>query len=157
MVYTGLYTSLYPPLQPEHIDRLEQAICAFSLSRFDEAQAIYDDPGLPPSHTIPVIALERARAYSYQGLERDSVELLTKALEWNKELEDGGRVQELMRLKLRQSSIIANGHLGIALEEARRIRGLLINIPLEKYTDIDVSHLQHKEIWCLPTKLTVFW
>jgi hypothetical protein len=44
-----------------------------------------------------------------------------------------------MRLKLRQSSIFAYGHLHIALEEARRIRGLLINIPLEKYTDIDVS------------------
>ena len=151
MVYISLYTSLYPSLQPQHIDRLEQAICAISLSRFDKAKAIYDDPGLPPSHIIPVIALERARAYSCQGLVRESIDLLTKALECNKELEDGGRVQELMRLKMRQSGIIAYGHLHIALEEARRVRGLLENIPFEKYTDIDVSHLQHNEIWCLPT------
>jgi hypothetical protein len=139
MVYTGLYISLYPSLRPEQIDKLEQAICALSLSRFNEAQAIYGDPVLQPSYNTPVVALQRSGVYSDQELARKSVDLLTEA---NNEIEDGGRVQDLIRIKMHQSRIIADGRLRDALEEARRVRGLLVNHPLEEYTDIDVSHLQ---------------
>ena len=82
--YRSTYSSLYHTLQPGHIVILDDAILAYSLGHFDDVETIFQQC-LPPSHTLPILALERSKAYDMQGLHRKKIDLFQKALEWNKD------------------------------------------------------------------------
>jgi hypothetical protein len=146
------YTSLLPTLQPpEHIVALEEAIIAGRLGHFDEAEAIFEQR-LPPSHTLPIIALERSKVYETQGLHFKSVNLLRKALDWN---DDAGHERWLMRISHRNGEFYVHGALFNALEEARKVRSLLMDVPFEQYTDIDVRSVSLR-CACYTTELAKF-
>ena len=135
--YHSAYTSLYHALQPGHIIALEEAILAYTLGHFEDAEAIFEQR-LPPSHTLPILALERSKVYETQGLHWKKVQLFEKALEWNK---GPGAEHERRLLLLFQShaKALVHGTLRDALEEARKMPAFLADLPLEKYTDINVS------------------
>jgi tetratricopeptide (TPR) repeat protein len=123
-------------LQPEHIIALEEAIVAYKLGQFDDAEAIFEQR-LPPSHTLPILALERSNGYEMQGLHRKSLPLYSKTLsEWN---QDGAEPERrLLCLLLRRAEAFVDGTLYRALEEARKMPDFLADLPLDKFTDIDV-------------------
>jgi hypothetical protein len=134
--YRGRYPSLRRTLQPEHIPALNEAILAFSLGNFDESHAIFEQR-LPPSHTLPILALERSRAYVNQGLCSKRAELLRKALESQKE--DIGRERWLMHIMRCWDESSLYGTLKTALMETRKLRDVLpVNLPLQEYSEIDV-------------------
>ena len=135
--YRSTYSSLYHTLQPGHIVMLDEAILAYTLGHFDDAETIFQRH-LPPSHTLPILVLERSKAYDMQGLHREKIDLFRKALEWNKDGVEQAPERRLILLLLRHAEALVYGTLHIALEEARRMPDFLAELPLDEFTDIHV-------------------
>jgi tetratricopeptide (TPR) repeat protein len=139
-------------LQPEHIIALEEAIVAYKLGQFDDAEAIFEQR-LPPSHTLPILALERSSGYEMQGLHRKALPLYTKALSECKR--DGAEPERRLQcLLLCRAKAFVDGTLYRALEEARKMPDFLADLPLDKFTDIDVRPTSKGR--CPVIKLTHF-
>jgi len=150
--YCVAYTSLYRTLQPQHIAALEEATLAYKLGQFDDAEAIFERR-LPPSHTLPILALERSNGYEMQGLHRKSLPLYSKTLSGCNQ--DGAEPERrLLCLLLRRAEAFVDGTLYRALEEARKMPDFLADLPLDKFIDIDVRPTSKGR--CPVIKLTRF-
>lgn len=143
------FPSLLQFLQPHEVDALENAICAFRCGRYQEAEKIFATQ-LPESHTLPVLALERADMYTTQGHEHKRMSLLKKTLEYLEDWDMGDYEvedeQRLLNLMLGDSEIWIFGKLDPALSRARIGKSYLKSKSLEKISDIEVrkrTALQH--------------
>ncbi len=135
----GSYSDLYGTLSATEAQALEEAIRARRLGRFHECRRILDEE-LPPSHLLPILAIEKANLEARLGLERTRLELLSKALESQTEWRTKpiGNEVELLSILRAEAKAKAEGTLKQALAQARSLRDNVGNLPLENWTDIEV-------------------
>ena len=141
--YWSHFSDLYGPLTSSEIPVLEKAVRARKLGRLHEARAIWDHE-LPPSHLVPVLALERAELEGRFGFEQSRFQVLDAALtaqaEWRER--PMGREVELLTVLRSEARFTAQGMLYQALQSARRLRETLECVSLDDWTDIEVSKRQ---------------
>ena len=131
---------LYSTLTSSQARSLERAIFARLLDRFEESRNIFETE-LPPSHTLPILAIERYLLENRQGLCRRALTVVEKALECQQQWlgERTGREADLLRLLRAFARKDVEGTLKYALDEARAVKLRIAAVPIEKWTDIEVS------------------
>ena len=137
--YWGTLTSLYDSLSAQQTIDLEKAIECRYRGLYKQAESIYSDL-LPPSRSIPVVAIERATLYERMGYETKRAEILREALETVTDNDDAltHSVRCLLRILLASSDLYVLGQLKASLEEARILRAWLILEDPLNYSDVMV-------------------
>jgi hypothetical protein len=137
--FWGNYSDLYHTLGTIEIQSIEAAILARRLGQFQKAREILDLE-LPPSHILPVLALEKSNLETRVNHERTCHEVLVLALssqsQWR---ETSGREVQLLSLRSVESRLEAYGSARAALQAARGIRDEWDDLPMEHWTDVEVS------------------
>ena len=131
---------LYSTLTPLQARSLEKAILARLLDRFDESRNIFKTE-LPPSHTLPILAIERYLLESRRGLCRNAHAIIDKASECQQQwlekcIEQEAHLLRLLRAFARKD---VEGTLKHALDEAGAVKLCTAAVPIEAWTDIEVS------------------
>lgn len=118
--------SAYPSLlgsveEEDHRDAFEKASCAHFCGRFVDATAIFDTQ-LPASHTIPLLALQKADMLTTQGLEHERIELLQRALHNAEKTSLSDPEVRLLKLMLADAEYWAFGKLNNAFLQAQSVQ-----------------------------------
>lgn len=133
--------SLHHTLEAQVVAQLEEAsLCCF-LRDFEPAQEIFDTfPVDLCCH--PVIAYQHAQVYWLQWLQYKGAEILEKALAAEGKFEsvfrDSG-VYTLLRICYGLVKYYAEGNFAPARDAMREVRGWLLYVPIEEYTDVQVN------------------
>ena len=135
VLYWGSYHFMYGSLTPGEVLDLEQAIFARRLGRYKEARRIWNEE-LPPSHTVPVLAIEKAeleiRLLRHQS-ELDILELcLASQSQWRQTPSEPEI--KLLTILVAAARAKVHGSLYSALLEARRMRSMWEGKPIEEWS-----------------------
>ena len=137
--------TLYPPLlsilkTEQERNHLEEAAMAHQCGRYIDARAIFDND-LPPSSSIPMLAMERADMLTAQGVERERIALLETTLRNHELTNDGVDSDErlLLELMLLDAVYWAYGKMEGLLEKARQIRERVSRVDINNLGDLEVS------------------
>ena len=142
----GIHTSLYAGLSKEHVTALEEAICARHSGHLALALAIFEDR-LPPAHTVPVIAIEKAELLQWMGHEKDSALLCRQCVDFHQHHGSrGSGVLNLLILLEALYLIFTSGKLLPALETTRTLRTWFNSMSMRACTSIEVclSLIKHR-------------
>ena len=139
MRYWGHFSDLYGSLTTSEVQSLEKAIRARKLGRLRDARAIWDRE-LPPSHLVPVLALEKSELEGRFGFEKSRFQVLDEALASQAAWRENpvGHEVDLLTILRSEAKLMAEGMLHQALLSARNLRGILESVPLDTWTDIEV-------------------
>ena len=133
------YPSLLSSLPQEQRVALEEAASAHYCGRYAEAHSIFHSR-LPPSSSIPILALQRADMLTSQGCEHERIDLLQAALAavsmTEPELEP---VRLLMEMMLADALYWAYGEMNPAIDLLPVVRKLLRRSGIENLSDIEVD------------------
>ena len=136
-----LYPALLSIMKTEkERNHLEEAAMAYRCGRFADAKAIFDY-SLPPSSSIPMLAMEHADMLTTQGVERERIKLLEATLH-NHELTNYGTATDerlLLELMLLDAYYWAYGKMGGFLDKARQVRQRLSQTHIYNLSDLEVS------------------
>ena len=138
-----LYPSFLSILKTEQDRRyLEKAVMAYQCGRYNEAKELFDFK-LPPSFSIPILAMQRADMLSAQGMELERAQLLKAALNSYEFADD--RDATMMRLLLELMHVDANfwafGKMAGLLDKARQIRRYVCQVKIDALSDLEVSYI----------------
>lgn len=141
----GDIRSLHSTLDGATAAQLEEAILCCHLRDFEPALAIFNDfPSKLRVH--PVIAYYHSQAYWLQWLHFKGANVLQEAQaaadDFVPQFRDSG-VYTLLRMCRGLVQYYAEGHFTLAREAM--IRSWLSHVPIEEYTDIQVSYRQRGE------------
>jgi len=140
--YFGLNTSLYSTLDSETIEHLEKAIYFTRLCFYDEAQSIFEDKLSALKH-IPVVIIEWAELFLLQLRLRDAINILESGFKASQDhdidVDFDLTEYRLMRLFIGLCEIEGKGRLEGALQEIGRTVDWLTQVPVEEYSDVQVS------------------
>ena len=136
-----LYSPLLSILKTEQgRNDLEEATMASQCGRYPDARAIFDHK-LPPSSSIPMLAMQHADILSNQGVEQERLRLLKETLNANIVAQSSEASMErlLLELMLLDASYWAHGRMDGLLDKARRIRECIAQVNVDCLDDIEVS------------------
>ena len=127
----------YPPLlsilkTEKERYHLEEAAMAYQCGRFVDAKALFDID-LPPSSSIPMLAMEHADMLTTQGVERERIKLLEATLH-NHKIE-----HLLLELMLLDTIYWAYRKMEGLLDKAREIRTWVSQVNIKDLSDLEVS------------------
>ncbi|KAI8635324.1 CHAT domain-containing protein [Xylariaceae sp. FL1651] len=133
------YPSLLPSLTNEQQVLLENAASAHYCGRYQEADAIFTSE-LPPSHTIPIVALQHADMLTASGRERDRVNVIRAALS-SPDLEEGASrpLKLLLRLMLAEAEFFGFGWLPDVCELLPHVRSLFWDGGVDALSDFQFT------------------
>ncbi|KAL8826724.1 MAG: hypothetical protein Q9191_003620 [Dirinaria sp. TL-2023a] len=139
----GDLRSLYHTLEPEVVDRLEEAILCCWLRDFEPAIAIFKSFNAELGHH-PVIAYQHNQAYWMQWSHSKSAEILQEGLAaadgFRRLFQDSG-IYLLLRLCYGTAQLFTEGNLTVARDAMRELRDWLTNVPIHEYTDVQTQCL----------------
>lgn len=142
----GLLPSLYRTLTSRQIFFLEWSTEQRYSGNYLLSRMIFEH-FLPSSSSLPILALERATLYEFEGLDGLSVTCLNEAIAAQQSLgwEISSPVFRLMKIRIASAGFYAYGHLRQALEEARALQPWLDSQDHLSYTDVTVHscHAQY--------------
>lgn len=122
-LYWGGYHFMYGPLTPGEILVLEQAIFARRLGRYKQARQFWNEK-LPPSHTAPVLAIEKAELEARLLRHRTGLDILEECLasqaQWRQTLSEPEI--KLLTILVAAARVKVHGSLHSALLEARKMK-----------------------------------
>lgn len=135
----GLLPSLYSALTGRQVCFVELSAMLRYSGDYITPQLIFEHL-LPPTNSLPVLALERATLYEMEGLDAMAATCLKEAMEvyQNKEWDASSSLFRLMKIRRASTEMTAYGHLPQALDEARKLYSWLENQDLNDYTDVTV-------------------
>ena len=137
----SLYPTLLSVLKTDNErNHLEEAAMAWQCGRFADAKALFDH-NLPPSFSIPMLAMEHADMLTTQGVERERIKILDAALHDNKHTNNGVTTDErlLLELMLLDAYYWAYGKMEGLLEKARQVREWVSQVDIKDLSDLEVS------------------
>ena len=144
--YRGINTSLYSALGPTSIQHVERAVVLTDLGAYVEAQQLLDEQ-LDCCRLTSAVVLARAELALRQFKSGLLFRILDEALvEAEKAGLDIDKAEFRLMYLLRGFAILS--HKGIKeppLEEISRAKEWLMDVPVEKYTDIQVSVNHEKD------------
>ncbi|KAK5995191.1 hypothetical protein PT974_03588 [Cladobotryum mycophilum] len=135
------FPSLLPSLSTSQQEALEDAACAHYCGRYHDADVIFESR-LPPSHTIPILALQHADMLSSSGREHQRIEVLENTL-MTLSFEDEAEyscLEMLLKMMLAEAKFFAFGH-APQEENARLLRSLRVQLrgrSLESLSDLEI-------------------
>jgi hypothetical protein len=138
----GNLWSQYHTLDPTAIAPLEQAILYCRVRAYDQSNAILDAFS-PELRHHPVIAFERCQNYWLAWKLKDCLNVLREAIAWAEahgKVEDASRIYTLLRMSLARAEVLVVADFSKARESLKEIKRWLENIPIDKYTDVQVSY-----------------
>ena len=135
----GSYSFMYGPLTPAEILNLEKAIFARRLGRYTQARQLWD-VHLPPPHTVPVLALEKAELEARLLRYRCRLAILEKFLSSQAEWRQTPSEQEVKLLTILATAtrVEVYGSLHQALLEAREMKSMWQGRSVEEWSPIEV-------------------
>ena len=135
----GSLTSLYNSLTSRQVFFLERSIQYRYAAQFDVARVMFQHL-LPPSSSLPILALERATLYEMEGFDGLAATCLQEAMTAlpGLGLEISLPVSRLIQIRFATAELSAHGKLRQALAAARELRPWLELQLLENYTDVTV-------------------
>lgn len=139
--YWTLYSPLLSILQTEQeCGYLEEAVMASECGKYLDARAIFDHK-LPPSFSIPMLAMQYADVLTNQGLERERFQLLKKTLDSYEDVGDGEASMERLLLELMtlDASYWAYGRMNGLLNKARQLREWVAKVNVDRLRDLEVG------------------
>ena len=114
---------MYGPLTPKEISVLEQAIFARRLGRYKQARQFWNEK-LPPSHTAPVLAIEKAELEARLLRHQSGLDILEECLasqsQW-REIPSEPAIK-LLTILVAAAKVEVHGSLHSALLEARKMK-----------------------------------
>ena len=136
--------SLYLPLlnvlrSQSDRDLLEEAMMASQCGRYLDARAIFDEK-LPPSTTIPMLAMQYADVLTDQGSERERLQHLETTLA-NYEMEADRQPSTehlLLELMMLDAKFWAHGTLKGLMDKARQVRARIAMTDMDRLDDLEV-------------------
>jgi predicted Zn-dependent protease len=139
--YFGLVPSLYDSLPAQAVGLLEIAIYNRELGFHAKALSIFRK-GLNQWLNKPIIVYEYAQVFLGQDKVKDAYTVLSTYISTvNNESLDQPEIR-LLTLSLAFAEIYHLGRLERAIEEVNRTREWLKDIPVERYTDVQVRQLE---------------
>ena len=116
---------MYGPLTPGEILVLEQAIFARRLGRYKEARKNWNEK-LPPSHTVPVLAIEKAELEARLLRHRKALDILEECLALQAQWRQTPSEPEIKLLTILAAAVKlkVHGNLRSALLEARKMKSM---------------------------------
>lgn len=119
---------------------LEEAAMVHQCGRYADAKALFDH-GLPPSSSIPMLAMQHADMLTTQGLERDRLQLLEATLSSYSPANDGNVTMEhlVLELMFRDANYWAHGKMTGLLDKARQISERIRQVDRDKLSDLEAS------------------
>ncbi|KAF8545047.1 CHAT domain-containing protein [Trichophaea hybrida] len=146
--YEGHNSSLYTTLDAASIEALEKAIYLRESGLFASAHQIFDTV-LISLKDVPVVAIEHAVVFLKQGMFGKAAKTLESAISQTKEEGIEYRIWKkksgelpLMKIFLAYLQFYTKGTLTGILEEAEMMIQWLKDVPVEKYTDVQVHAIQ---------------
>ncbi len=124
-LYWGSHQFLYGPLTPGEILVLEQAIFARRLGRYKQARQFWNEK-LPPSHTAPVLAIEKAELEARLLRHQTGLNILEECLASQAQWRQTPSEPEIKLLTILVAAARAkvHGSLNSALLEARKMKSM---------------------------------
>ena len=139
--------TLYPLLlstlkQEQDYKHLEEAAMAHQCGRYADAKALFEHK-LPPSSSIPLLAMQRADMLTTQGVERERIQLLKATLRSFNSTDDGHATMEylLLELMLLDASYWASGKMEGLLDKALQVRTRICQVEMDKLSDLEASFI----------------
>ncbi len=116
---------MYGPLTPGEILVLEQAIFARRLGRYKQARQFWNEK-LPPSHTAPVLAIEKAELEARLLRHRTGLDILEECLASQAQWRQTPSEPEikLLTILVAAARVKVHGSLHSALLEARKMKSM---------------------------------
>jgi hypothetical protein len=143
--YEGQNSSLYTTLDAASIEALEKAIYLTELGLFESAHQIFDTV-LISLKDVPVVAIEHAEVFLKQGMFGKAAQILESAIAVVKEEGSEYKIWRkksgelpIMKTFLAYLQFYTKGMLAGILEEAEMTIEWLKDVPVEKYTDVQVK------------------
>ena len=138
--YYGTLPSEYGTLKPEAVSLLEKIILLYGLRSFQKTQALFDNFAAEEKYH-PVVVFEHALMHLKQWTFLDGAEVLEEALSWAqanvKGFEKPG-IYTLLRIFQGIMDSLTKGDFTKGRDSMREVRRWLIDVPLSKYTDVQV-------------------
>ena len=116
---------MYWPLTQGEIWVLEQAIFARRLGRYQEARNFWNEK-LPPSHTVPVLAIEKSELEARLLRHRKELDILEECLASQAQWRQTSSEPEIKLLTILAAAarLKVHGSLRSALLEARKMKSM---------------------------------
>ena len=126
---------MYGPLTPGEILVLEQAIFARRLGRYKQARQLWNEK-LPPSHTVPVLAIEKAELETRQLRHKTGLDILEECLASQAKWRQTPSEPEikLLTILVAAAKVKVHGSLHSALLEARKMKSMWQGKPIKEWS-----------------------
>ena len=138
-LYWGSYHFMYEPLTPAEVLVLEQAIFARRLGRYKQARQLWNEK-LPPSHTTPVLAIEKAELEARLLRHRTGLSILEECLASQAQWRQTPSEPEikLLTILVAAARVQVHGSLHSALLEARKMRRMWQGKSMKEWSPLEV-------------------
>ena len=147
-LYWGSYHFMYGPLTAGEILVLEQAILARRLGRYKQARQSWNEK-LPPSHTAPVLAIEKAELEARLLRHRAGLDILEECLASQAQWRQTPSETEikLLTILVAAAKVKVHGSLHSALLEARKMKSMWQGRSIKEWSLPEVRKKYRRPHW----------